>query len=107
MNRIEALRRDRVEARKRRLDEAFRLLSARCSLVGVTPKPFGSYADGRTHATSDLDLAIPGPDLPADVRRVLIREAERISARLGVGIDLVFEAESPLFHGEVINACPV
>lgn len=107
VNRIEKLRRDRTEVRKRTLDEAFCLLSARFSPIGVAMKPFGSYAEGKIHAGSDLDLAIPGPDLPSDVRRAVIKEAERISAELGVGIDLVFEAESPLFFEEVRHAYPV
>jgi predicted nucleotidyltransferase len=107
VNRIEKIRWERTEARKRTINEAFRLLSARFSPIGVALKPFGSYAEGKIHAGSDLDLAISGPDLPSDVKRAVIREAERISAELGVGIDLVFEAESPLFYDEVKNACPV
>jgi predicted nucleotidyltransferase len=107
MNRIETLRKDRTDARKRTLEEAFRLLSSRFSPMGVALNPFGSYAEGQIHPGSDLDLAIPGPELPSDIKRAVIREAERISTELGVGIDLVFEAESPLFYEEVRHAYPV
>lgn len=107
MNRIQKIRANRAEARKRALDEAFNALYSRVASLGVTLKPFGSFAEGEVHAGSDLDLMIAGSDLSSETRRAVIRASEMIAEEAGVRIDLVFEAESPRFYREVKDAHPV
>jgi len=103
MNRIQNLRRERALARKAVLDRAFARLSDAAMRFGLKIVPFGSYAEGRVHGASDLDVAVRG-SVALDGRRRIIREAQKIQADSGIGVDLVFEAESPEFFRKVLHA---
>ena len=106
MNRLQAIRKARTDQRRASLERAFLHLSRLASGMGLSLVPFGSYAEGRIHAHSDLDIGIPGP-VGDDLRRQMIRGAEATAVMEGIGIDLVFESETPIFYSQVIHAHPV
>jgi predicted nucleotidyltransferase len=100
MTRMQEIRRERAVLRRRDLDRALARLRDLADPAGLSLIPFGSYAEGRVHGNSDLDVAVPG-DVSEELRRALIRESERFEAESGIGVDLVFEVETPDFFQRI------
>lgn len=102
----ERIHQDQVRARQQKLDGLFSRVSAVATSFDVRVLPFGSYATGRVDATSDLDVAFPG-DISREVQLKILKDLEAFSRESGIGIDVVFEAETPTFFQEALHVDPV
>lgn len=94
---------DQILARQQTLDGLMQRVREIAKAHGVAVFPFGSYGEGRVDATSDLDVAFAGT-LSRTEQLGIIKALEAASRASGVGIDVVFEAETPEFFRDLCHA---
>ncbi|WP_072245814.1 nucleotidyltransferase domain-containing protein [Roseibaca calidilacus] len=94
MTRYQRLKRDRAQARMLAAQRTWDVLSAFLASRGVEAKVFGSVAEDRCSEMSDLDVMILG-EPPLDLKREIMRRAERASSDTGIPVDIVFENDFP------------
>lgn len=94
MTRYQRIKRDRAQARMLSAQRIWADLSVFLASRGVEARVFGSIAEDRCSEFSDLDVMILG-DPPPDLRREIMREAERASGDMGVPVDIIFENDFP------------
>lgn len=98
MTRYDKIKLERARRRAESAHRAWAKLSSFCEARSVQVKMFGSIAEARGDEMSDLDVMVFG-DVPEDLTRAIIREAEAVSAAEGVPVDLLFARDFPQLAG--------